>query len=151
MNRFGASFELAEGFYELGLYVDAWEELDKLPVEVQADPDILSFRLNVLLALNRWDDAVALGAGCCRAFPSRDEFILRTADALVRLTDYEKALALLKGAPATLRAQAESHYMLAGLVEDAKKALHDCFKKDKFHRQRALDDPDLTAVWDALG
>ena len=157
MKRFGSSYQLAEGYYELGLYVDAWEQLDKLPVEDLAEADILSFRLTLLLALNRWDDAIALGVGCCRAFPTREEFFLRTADALVRLADYEKATALLKRAPESLSAQAEYHYMLArcaslaGQVEDAKKALHDCFKRDKFQRQRALDDPDLAAVWNALG
>jgi predicted Zn-dependent protease len=156
MGTLDEHLQRAEGFLELGLHHEAWEELEKLEPAARAHPDVLSLRLDILLALERWEEAIALGTGCCRKWQTHDGFFLRTADALMRLADYEKATALLRSAQETLRSQAEYHYMIAraaalrGLLEDAKKALRDCFHRDKFYRERALDDPDLRPVWDSF-
>ena len=38
-----------------------------------------------------------------------------------------------------------------GLIGDAKKALKECFDRDKSYRLRGLDDPELERVWKSLG
>lgn len=145
----------AEGFLEIGQHREAWEELEKLPDAARAHPDVLLLRMDILLAMERWEDAVVLGAGCCMNWRTHDAFFLRTADALMHLKDDENALVVLKSAPESLQAKPEFHYAIAkcaasiGLVSDAKKALQECFSLDKSYRQRALDELDLQAVWES--
>ena len=35
-------------------------------------------------------------------------------------------------------------------VEQAKKSMVECFERDESFRERALDDPDLEAIWESL-
>jgi hypothetical protein len=55
-----SAVEPARGFYDLGMYNDAWEALDELPLNNAADLSVISLRLDILLALHRLNDAVAL-------------------------------------------------------------------------------------------
>lgn len=156
MTRGDVSLAPAEGYLELGLYDDAWAELDKLGPGGGADPDVSILRLDILLGLNRWEDAVALGIGCCRDWQNHDGIFLRTASALAGLEDFGKALELLRNAPEELQQKPEYHYLVArcasraGRIADAKLALRECFNRDRSYRQRGLDDPDLQPVWNSL-
>jgi predicted Zn-dependent protease len=156
MNPKQDAFTQAEGFFELGLFHDAWEELDKLETETKSQPGVLRLRLEILIGLGRWDDAVALGVGCCRNWRDHPEFFIKTAAALMRLDEHAKAMDLLKHGPPALHEDAEYHYALArcasqlGNIGDAKLALQECFDRDKSYRHRGLDDPDLQPVWLSL-
>jgi predicted Zn-dependent protease len=156
MTRIAPMLVPAEGFLELGLHHEAWEELEKLPDAARAHPDVLLLRLDILLGMERWQDAVTLGAGCCMNWRTHDVFFLRTADALMHLRDWGNALVLLKSAPESLHVKPEYHFAIArcaarlGLVSDAKAALQECFSLDKGYRQRALDEHDLQAFWESF-
>ncbi len=145
--------EPAQGFFDLGLYHEAWAALDELPLPNAAHPLTISLRLDILLALHRLDDAVSLGTGSCRAWPQTGGFFLKTASALMGLNDHLKAKALLLAAPLSVRDNATYWYDLArcqgrnGEIERAKSSLKECFGRDKKLRSRALDEPDLEAVW----
>ena len=153
MTRIAPMLVPAEGFLELGLHLEAWEELERLPDAARAHPDVLLLRMDILLGMERWQDAVTLGAGCCMNWRTHDVFFLRTAGALMHLRDYENALVLLKSAPGSLHAKPEYHYAIArcaarlGLTSDAKTALKECLSLDKSYRQRALGNPDLEPIW----
>jgi predicted Zn-dependent protease len=148
-----AAVEPAHGFFDLGLYNDAWAALDDLLTKDKADPAVISLRLDILLALHRLDDAVALGSGACRQWPSAGHFFAKTAAALIALDDHEKAKALLLAAPSSLKRKAAYWYDLArcqartGETMAAKKSLGECFKRDKSFRAAALDEADLEPVW----
>ena len=152
----GPALEPAQGFYDLGLYHDAWTALDELPVEDAAHSLTISLRLDILMALDRVDDAVALGTGACRLWPQKEDFFLKTAAALMILDDHEKGKTLLWAAPSSLRSRAAYWYDLArcqartGEVDAAKKSLEECIRKDKAYRARALDDPDLKSMWETF-
>ena len=146
----------ARGYHELGLHDDAWKVLDDLPPEDKAHPLVVLLRLDILLALERWDDAVALGTGACRQWPVIDGFFLKTTTALIELKDYQKAKDLLLAGPESLQQKAAYWYDLAccqcrtGEVEQAKKSIVECFNRDEILRMRALYDPDLEPIWESV-
>jgi hypothetical protein len=95
--------------------------------------------------------------GACRQWPVIDGFFLKTATALIDLSDYSKAKDLLLAGPESLQQKAVYWYDLAcsqcrtGEVELAKKSLSKCIDRDKRLRERALFDPDLEPIWQSLG
>jgi len=156
MNRLEILLNPVRGYFELGLFEDAWTELDKLEPKATAHPETLLLRLDILLALGRWEDAIAMGIGGCQKWSDYDSFFLKTASALISFGDWQNSYGLLRNAPETLLKSAEYHYTLArcasrqGLIKDAKNALSECFKLDKSYRKRFLDDSDLERVWNTL-
>jgi predicted Zn-dependent protease len=144
--------EAAHGFHELGMHVDAWNVLDDMSPEEKAQPLVALLRLDILLAIHRYDDALALGTGACRQWPIIDGFFLKTATALMELSDHQKARDLLLAGPESLQQKAVYWYDLAccqcrmGDTAEAKKSLSECFDRDNNLRHQALDDPDLAAI-----
>ena len=156
MNRLEILINPARGYFELGLFEDAWMELDKLEPKVTQHPETLLLRLDILLALERWEDAIAMGTGCCQKWHDYDSFFMKTATALISFGDWHNSYGLLKNAPETLLKSPEYHYTVArcasrqGLIKDAKRAIAECIRLDKSYRKRFLNDADLERVWDAI-
>lgn len=156
IQRVREKMEAAHGYHELGMHIDAWRVLDDLPAEDKAHPLVMLLRLDILLGMDRWDDAVALGTGACRQWPVIDGFFFKTATALIELEDHQKAKLLLLAGPESLQQKALYWYVLAccqcrtGEVEEAKKSIVECFERDKGLRMRALYDPDLERIWESL-
>jgi predicted Zn-dependent protease len=150
------AMQSAQGFYDLGMLTESWTALDDLPSEDKAHSLVIMLRLDILLALHRLDDAVALGTGACRQWPTGNEFFLKTASALIDLTDHQKAKDLLLAGPSSLQENATYWYDLArcygrlGEVDQGRKCLWECINRDKSFRERALDDPDLEDIWESL-
>ncbi len=148
--------EAAHGFHELGMYDDAWTVLDDLPPEDKSHPLVVLLRLDILLGLEQWDDAVALGTGACRQWPVIDGFFFKTVTALIELHEYQKAKDLLLAGPESLQQKAPYWYDLAccqcrtGELEEAKKSIVECFERDQDIRAQALDDPDLEPLWESI-
>jgi len=113
MNRLDVLLDPARGYFELGLYEDAWMELDKLAPKETAHPQALLLRLEILLALHRWEDAIAMGVGCCKQWRKYDGFLLKTASAMMSYGDWHHAYGLLKNGPESLHELPEYHYTIA--------------------------------------
>ena len=45
----------AEGFLELGMFSDAWEVIEDLPVKEKTSEPVLVIRLRILTGLSQWD------------------------------------------------------------------------------------------------
>jgi predicted Zn-dependent protease len=148
--------EPAQGFHDLGMFNDAWAALDDLSPEQKAHPQVMLLRLDILLALHRFEDAVVLGTGACRQWPLIDGFFLKTASTLIDLADHERARSLLLTGAPSLQQKAVYWYGLArchgrlGDVDRARKCLWECINRDKNFRAKALDDPDLEEVWKSI-
>jgi hypothetical protein len=84
IQRVRETMEAAHGYHELGMYADAWTVLDDLPPEDKAHPIVMLLRLDILLGMDRWDDAVALGTGACRQWPVLDGFSPTNEDSTPR-------------------------------------------------------------------
>ena len=100
--------------------------------------------LDILLALDRWDDVANLGIGACRQWPVLDGFFLKTTTALIELKVFQKAKDLLLAGPESFKQKAAYWYDLAccqcrtGEVEQAKKSIVEFFERDEILRMGAL-------------
>ena len=148
--------EAAHGYYELGMQHEAWMALDELPPKDKAHPLVMLLRLDILIALKRWEDAVALGTGACQSWPVIDGFFLTTTTALLFLGNHGKARDLLLSGPPSLQQKAVYWYRLAcchgrlGEIDKSRKCLWECINRDRSFREVALDNPDLEGVWKSL-
>ena len=59
----------AEGFVQLGLYQDGWDELERLDPEARCEPPVLSLRLRIYAAMKRWEDVGVLAHSLLSKLP----------------------------------------------------------------------------------
>ena len=59
-----------QGYFDLGLFTEAWETLDVLPVEVRESNEAMELRLKILAATERWEQCQFLAEGLVQRFPS---------------------------------------------------------------------------------
>jgi len=151
-----AVMEPAQGFLDLGMFDDAWKALDDLLPEDKAHPLVVLLRMDILMGLRRFDDAVAIGTGACRQWPVLDGFFVKTVSALINLADYEKAKEMLLTGPESLHQKAAYWFDLSRChcrlreFDLAKKSISECIGRDAKYKQRVLDATDLEAVWNSL-
>lgn len=113
-------FEEGEGYYELELFIEAWETLEKLPPEERANPHVLALRVRILIALNRSENARILTEGLIKQFP----FVAVSWLTLARVQVAE------------------------GNLEAARESLSNAFTLDEDLRLDAIDDPRLADLWE---
>jgi predicted Zn-dependent protease len=113
-------FEEAEGYYELELFVEAWEALENLPPEDRASPHVIAMRVRILIALNRSENARIVAEGLINQFP----FVAASWLTMARVQVAE------------------------GNVDAAKESLSNAFTLDEDLRLDALEDPRLAEVWE---
>ena len=63
----------AEGFFELGMHNEAWNETEELPPIDRAEPLVLELRLRILTALSQWElgASIANVLECSAVEPAR--------------------------------------------------------------------------------
>ena len=59
----------AHGYFDLGLFTEAWETLDVLPVEVRESNEAMGLRLKILAATERWEKCQFLAEGLVQSSP----------------------------------------------------------------------------------
>ena len=145
------------GYLHLRMFLEANDELEKLPTEIKTHPLVLEARLILLMEMGRWEDGVILGESLTKLWPAEYEFYFKTAYCLHELKRTGEAKATLKAAPKSIRDTALYFYNLAcyeaqlGKLDEAKLLLKQCFAKEPRYRDGALDDPDLEPLWTSLG
>jgi hypothetical protein len=144
------------GYLELGMFHQANDELENLPIELKTHPSVLHARLALLIEMGRWEDGVLLGESLCQLWPLEHEFVFKTAFCLHELKRTKEAKETLLAAPASIRDVALYSYNLAcyesklGNLQEAKRLLNQCFLKDAGFRKAALYDSDLEPLWASL-
>ena len=91
------------GYLELGMYEDANNELDSLPLKMQEHPTVQLARLEVLVEMKRWEEAVLLGESLCDLWPQELEYWFKTAFCQHELKQTMDAKQTLLKAPAQIR------------------------------------------------
>jgi predicted Zn-dependent protease len=144
------------GYLDLQMFHEANDELESLPNEYKTRPEVLSARLELLMAMRRWEDGALLAQSLSKLWPDHDEWYIRTAFCLHELKRTADARAVLLNGPETLKDNAVYHYNMAcyeaqlGHVKKAKQYLSTCFKMEKKFKAEALEDPDLEPVWTSI-
>ena len=142
----------AQGYHELGLWREAWRELDGLSDIAQHRPDVLEMRVMILINESKWRDALALSRKLAEVAPDEEGGWVHSAFCLHELGRTREAIQALLSAPASLREKAIFHYNFAcyscvlGQIDAAREALHRSFALDKRYRDFARSDRDLAPL-----
>lgn len=112
-------FEQAEGYLELGMFVEAWNALEELPPEQRTFPQVFAFRVKILVALRKVADARIVAQGMAEKFPE--------------VPESWQALALV--------------YLAEGDKKNSKRALRKSFELSPSSRLDVLDDDRFDDLW----
>ena len=151
--KFRAIVGASEGYIALGMHQEAWDELETLEPEARAHPDALALRLEIFVALKRYESAAILAEGMIANGDDTPGTWLHGAWAIRRHRTLEDARAFLLRGEAHLENVALFQYNLAcyecqlGNMLGAKVRLTRAFELDPALRATALDDEDLWPIW----
>jgi hypothetical protein len=67
------------GYLHLGMFIDANDELEKLPTVIKTHPKVLEARLVLLMEMDKWEEGVLLGESLIQLWPQEHEFHFKTA------------------------------------------------------------------------
>lgn len=93
------ALERSGGFCDLGMWEEAWEEIENLPDELRVQADATAQRLNILMGMQEWNKASYLGIGLCERFPDRMDFRLMTVQCLKNSGPADDALEFMQSSP----------------------------------------------------
>ena len=150
----------SQGYLDLGMGQEAWDELDSMPLRDRARPEVVVMRLVILQSMAQWDKAAEIARGAIRAYPERPELYLLYlfgAYAIRRAEDVRAAFLFLQEGctylvdDATYWFNRGCYHCQAGELEDAKRCVQRAAELDRRFQQMALDDEDLEPLWDELG
>jgi tetratricopeptide (TPR) repeat protein len=145
--------QAAVGYVELGMYLEADAELDKIDPFCRAAPEVLAVRLGVYAGLEKWELMQVVAEKLANYDPAEAEWRISFAYATRRTESIEKAREILVSALGAHPEEPTIHYNLAcyecqlGNLSAAKEHLMKAPKTDGKFKLMALDDPDLEPLW----
>jgi|SRR4029453_2075479 tetratricopeptide (TPR) repeat protein len=150
-------FEAACGYAQLGMYLEANEELDKIDPFLRAAPEVLALRVSIYCALEKWELMAELAKRLTEFEPDNPQWPVSLANATRRSNSIEAAKEILLNAERTFPKEAIIKYNLACYfcqtedIETAKSYLKKTFEIDPNWRSLALEDEDLKPLGDSCG
>jgi len=149
-------FEAACGYAQLGMFLDANEELENVDPYKRAAPEILALRVAIYRGLERWELMAEIAKRLNEFQPDDVQWVIALAYATRRANSIEAAKEILLNAEPKFPNQAVIKYNLAcyccqsGDLESAKEYLKRTFESDPNWRLQALEDQDLKPLWNSL-
>ena len=156
MNEIIRHLEACSGYITLGMYEDAWNELESLPPEHRANVDVIELRLEIYQALGKWESARVLAESIAKQDPENPNWWIAWAYSLRREKSIQEAREVLQEAVLHHPGVALIQYNLAcyacvlGEVKEAHRLLATAFALDDTLKKIALDDPDLDNIFDVM-
>ena len=149
-------WQAAVGYFELGMFVEADSELDKIDPFCRALPEVLSVGLAIYRGLEKWELMQQIAKRLKEFEPDNVQWTISLAYATRRAYSIDVAMEILLNALAKFSKEAAIPYNLAcyhckrGEIETAKRYLRQAFEIDPNWRKAALEDEDLKPLWDSL-
>jgi tetratricopeptide (TPR) repeat protein len=149
-------WQAATGYVELGMFLEADTELDKIDPFNRAAPDVLATRLAIYRGLKKWELMREIAKRLAEFQPDDIQWTISLAYATRRADSIQAAKEILLNAESRFPREAIIKYNLAcyccqlGEIENAKNYLKKVFEIDSTWRLQALDDEDLRPLWDSL-
>lgn len=154
----------ATGWLELGDHLSAFEELERLPQEKRAHPDVLKIRYEIYAKAGRWESAFELAEGLSRLVPDDVAAFVWRSYAARRMPggSVERALELLSDVANDFPEEPIVPFNLAcyncqlGKLSDTRTWLcttWEVAEKQKIAREwklRAIDEKDLEPLWEEI-
>jgi predicted Zn-dependent protease len=147
------SLERCEGYYDLRMFTEAWEELENLPTDLKLDVTALSWRMQILMGLNEHRKASYIGLTLVEQFPDKLGVLLSTAECLIQSQDHQKAAELLRNGLTAHHESPDVWLMLArvechlGQDEKAVECVKEYMERNPEGKLAVLDCPDLDTLW----
>ncbi|MDB6169162.1 MAG: repeat-containing protein [Verrucomicrobia bacterium] len=149
--------EFAAGYLELGMLVEAMEELEAIHADDRLSAPVMRLRADLYLQARQWDLLLAVSQELTRQHPDDERGWIHSAYALRELDRVVEAKAiLLEAEPRHGPVSGLLHYNLAcyhcllGEIPEAKTRLAIACRLSAGWRKAALDDPDLRAMWNEI-
>ena len=148
----------AQGWLELGNWLEANNELDCITPRLRLHPDVLSARWVVCSKAGNWQLALEIAGTLAAADPYDSFAVIRLATTLDKLNRVKEAHDFLIAAAPNFPEGYRLRYDLACFcckLGKLKEAMHyletaiDCPATDDL-RQKALDDPALEPLWENI-
>ena len=146
----------AQGFLELGLPLDAHDEIESMDADVRHVPEVLEVRVEIYRALKKWELMQTVAKKLTEAEPADSRWPLAWAYATRRAESLDAARFILIAAWELHEKEPLIPYNLAcylcqmGKPEIAKDVIRHAFDLDPKMRLAALDDEDLRPLWDEI-
>lgn len=146
----------ASGYLELGLPLEADEELAQIEPEMHAQPEVLGMRACIYQELKQWAPMRDVSLLLCAQHPDEPQWPIMLAYATRRCLTIEDALPILEKAAGRFPEEGTILFNLAcyhaqlGSLDDARARLNEAIAQDAKWRAVALADPDLSALHEEL-
>ena len=143
----------AVGYLELGMAIEAWDELESIEAEHRSFGEVLKIRIKICRALEKWEIMAEIAQFLAKNEPDESNHLLNLAFAKRRLDGVESAEEILAKAEEKFPEDALIKYNLGcyravlGNKAEARLCLAEAFQRDPGLRLSALDDPDLEGIW----
>jgi tetratricopeptide (TPR) repeat protein len=144
------------GYVELGMFLEANTELDRIDPFNRAAPEVLALRIAIYRGLEKWELMQEIAKRLAEFQPNDIQWTISLAYATRRADSIQAAKEILLNAEPKFPKEAAIKYNLAcylcqtGDFEIAKHYLQKTFKIDLSWRMAALEDEDLKPLWASL-
>ncbi len=142
----------ADGYLDLGMVREAWEEIELLSDKLRARPETLILMARLLHACGRWSEAIEISRVGSDAYPNVFEFYFLRATVLEERGRWVEARETLLDGPSALRMTDLFHYNLArceatlGNLDTARRELKRAIAINGRMREMARSDPAFQAL-----
>jgi len=110
---FVRTLNAAQGFFQLGMWNESWNELEALALETRHRPQVILLRVMIYNNLNRWEEASIVGQGALRYYPDFGALYVATAYALRHHSGPAEAKAVIAAGEPYLEQEAIFDFILA--------------------------------------
>lgn len=144
----------AQGYIELGMFVEASDELECIAPEHRSQPAVLAFRYEIYSRLEIWTHAEVVARQLVKIAPEDQGCWISWAYATRRCQSIDAANQILLDAEKLHPKNANIQFNLGcyacqmGNLEESKRRVEAAISLDEKYRAMALDDQDLEPLWD---
>ena len=141
---------------ELGTFLEADTELDKIDPFSRAAPEVLALRIAIYRGLEKWELMQEIAKRLAEFQPEDIRWTISLAYATRRANSIQAAKEVLLNAEPKFPKEPGVKYNLAcyfcqtGDIQNAKNYLKKAFEIDSSWRMIALEDEDLKLLWNSL-
>ena len=149
-------WQAAAGYVELGMFLEADAELDKIDPFNRAAPEVLGMRVAIYRGLEKWELMREIAKRLAEFQPNDIQWTISFAYATRRADSIPAAKEVLLNAESKFPKEAAIKYNLAcyfcqtGDIKTAKNYLKKAFEIDLNWRVAALEDADLQPIWGSI-
>jgi tetratricopeptide (TPR) repeat protein len=149
-------WQAATGYVELGMFLEADTELDKIDPFNRAAHEVLALRIAIYRGLEKWELMQEIAKRLAEFQPDDIQWAISLAYATRRANSIQAAKEVLLNAEPKFPKEPVVKYNLAcyfcqtGDIKTAKSYLKKAFKIDLNWRMAALEDDDLKPLWKSL-